>query len=110
MLTPYSQSRFVQKILTSASGKRFRVLFLVTLVNGEVKAQIVSAQSIMSALSFPRTRESSVLPKNKILCLPFYSAKAKHNTEYIPSNAPEVSPYAELYFFTSQPTRAPSCR
>ena len=113
MLTPYSQSRFVQKILTSASGKRFRVLFLVTLVNGEVKAQIVSVMPITSlesrSMSFPRKRESVILPGNdSVLCLPAFHTSKKYKTIYIPYFAPIVSPYIELYFFNSQPTRAPS--
>lgn len=94
MITPYSQSKFVEKILTSAGGERFRVLFLVTLVNGEVKAQIVSARPI---------------GEGPIFVLPAFSAKTKHNTEYIPFNAPGVSPYFSLEFLiNSQPTRAPA--
>ncbi len=105
MITPYSQSKFVEKILTSAGGERFRVLFLVTLVNGEVKAQIVSAKLISS-----KSPRFHLVGTHKVepLCLSAYYVKEKHNTEYVPSNAPEVSPYIELYFFNSQPTRAPA--
>jgi hypothetical protein len=105
MITPYShvsavalakaESKFVEKILTSANGERFRVLFLVTLVNGEVKAQIVSAKPILARPTLAIGSSDTI--------------KEKHNTEYIPSNIPEVSPYFLLEFLiNSQPTRAPS--
>ena len=97
MLTPYSQSQFVEKIFTDVHGRQFRLVFLVAIVNGELKGRLVSAQPLSQAFkceSFP--------------CLPVSCPKYVVETEYKPSFAPVVSPYNELLFFVSQPTRAPS--
>ncbi|MCX6719030.1 MAG: hypothetical protein NTZ38_01495 [Candidatus Taylorbacteria bacterium] len=108
MLTPYTRSKFIRKIITSPTGERFQVLFLVTLVNGEVNAQVISAERIHSS----------------DLLLTGTSGASQNHPFYLPvgqslKDLPEVvrhfyshivSPYIELYFFTSQPTRAPSFR
>lgn len=93
MLTPYSRSQFVTKILTNASGEKFSVVFLVALVNGEVKAQVVSA----TLLSQPET-----------VCLPVVSVKSPVTFTYKPSFAEKISLFDSLFFFNSQPTRAPA--
>lgn len=93
MLTPYSRSQFVTKILTSPSGEKFSVVFLVALVNGEVKAQMVSATPLSKPVS---------------VCLPGVCVKAPVSFAYTPSSNPLVSLFNPLFFFNSQPTRAPS--
>lgn len=93
MLTPYSRSQFVTKILTSDTGEKFQVVFLVTLVNGEVKGQIISATPIAEATS---------------ICLPVSIKKSPVTFTYTAPSNPAVSPFNSLFFFNSQPTRAPS--
>lgn len=90
MLTPHLRSQFVTKILTSATGEQFKVVFLVALVNGEVKAQVISA----TPLSIP--------------CLGEPKTKAPVSFTYTPSFFEKLSFFNELFFFNSQPTRAPS--
>jgi hypothetical protein len=96
MLTPLSRSQFVTKILTSPTGEQFKVVFLVALVNGEVKAQVVSATPVeISQAAAP-------------LCLPCVKS---HENFVTFTSAPKAAPspfYNELFFFNSQPTRAPS--
>ncbi len=96
MLTPHLRSQFVTKILTSASGEQFKVVFLVALVNGEVKAQVISAE--------PVSKAQAAAP----LCLPC----VKNNEKFVNfKKSPKATPspfYNELFFFNSQPTRAPS--
>lgn len=93
MLTPHLRSQFVTKILTSPSGEQFRVVFLVAVVNGEVKAQVVSATPVKVAAN---------------LCLPLQ----KNSENFVVSTNSQketFSPYFNsLFFFNSQPTRAPS--
>ena len=99
MLTPSLQSRFVTKILTSASGEQFRVVFLVVLINGEVKAQVISAEPLIKKNIF---NDSSVayLPETHKRTLVFFI--------YISPLKSIFSPFNSLFFFNSQPTRAPA--
>lgn len=93
MLSTHLRSQFVTKILTNATGEKFRVVFLVALVNGEVKAQVVSAT--------PLTQPEAV-------CLPKVHVKSPTTFTYTPTFSSKVSLFNSLFFFTSQPTRAPS--
>ncbi len=97
MLTPYSQSQFIEKVFTDVNGRQFRMVFLVAIVNGEVKGRLVSVQPIASSIKY-----------SGIPCLPVSCPKNTTVTEYVAAFTPVVSPYNELLFFVSQPTRAPS--
>lgn len=111
MITPYTQSKFIERTLTSDSGERFRVLFLITLVNGEVNVQIISAKPISARPRLAIDSSDADISSKAYPCyyLSACSTKKKHDTLYIPSNAPKVSPYFSLEFLiNSQPTRAPS--
>jgi hypothetical protein len=101
MLTPYSPGKYVEKIVTTAEGTKFRVLFLVRLIGGEFKAQIISAEPIFDT-------ETTPLANPDTLYLPVFNEKQIHEYTYSPSCAPILSPLVELSFFMSQPTRAPS--
>jgi len=109
MLTPHLQSRFAEKILTDRTGRQFRVLFLVSLVDGEVRAQFVSAQPIFNATNAALPgRVAKSTPWSK-LCLPCTKAAAKIISSRVKSRSRVASPYfSSLEFFMSQPTRAPS--
>ena len=107
MLAPYSRSKFVEKILTDQSGRQFKVLFLVTLVNGEVAARPISAQALspeVLAICGDVCESSNYLP--------VFNTKKTPETPYISPYAPVISPYASgsilEAILTSQPTRAPS--
>ena len=93
MLTPQLRSQFVTKILTSADGSQYKVVFLVALVNGEVKAQMISAEPVSKAVP---------------ICLPCASVKSPATFVYKASSTGVVSPFNTLFFYNSQPTRAPS--
>ncbi len=95
MLAPYSQSKFVEKILANAKGEEFRVIFLVSLEGGEIKARIVSAEKIDA-----RKEEALSLPGSPGVC--------PQEISYIPFFSCAFSSFDELFFFNSQPTRAPS--
>ena len=99
MLTPSLQSRFVTKILTSASGEQFRVLFLVTLINGEVKAQVISAEPLI---------KKNIFNNSSIAYLPEVYKKTLFSFTYISPLKSIFSPFNSLFFFNSQPTRAPA--
>ena len=68
MLTPNLQSRFIEKVLTDRGGQQFRVLFLVSLVDGEVRGQIVSAQPVGGKML--DVRSSKLDKESSVLCLP----------------------------------------
>ncbi len=98
MLTPY-KPHFIEQIFTDQSGRQFKLVFLVSLVEGKLKGQLVSAQPLS-----PKVK-SATTP----ICLPISCEVKKTVTEYIASFAPVVSPYNQLEFLIhSQPTRAPS--
>lgn len=102
MLTPYSRSQFVEKILTDCHGRQFKMLFLVSLVNGEVKARLISAEPLScDALTLKGTATGSSY------CLPSLTASKESETPYFSYEV--TSPYFSLdYLIVSQPTRAPS--
>ena len=107
MLTTYTQSKFLSKVFTDCSGRQFRLTFLVAVVNGEVRGRLVSAEPI----SVSDTNHQIVgTVSDGMFCLPITFSNKKPATDYAPAFIPVVSPYTELYFFTSQPTRAPSIR
>ena len=97
MLIPYSRSQFVTKILTSPTGEQFRVVFLVALVDGKIKAQVISSE-----------RLSKQVPNTSAVYLPLALTKDSTVFDYVASFNPVVSPFNSLFFFNSQPTRAPS--
>ena len=110
MLTPNLQSRFIEKVLTDRAGQQYRVLFLVSLVNGEVRGQIVSAQPIYEDANVIRLPGRVAKAQSFVkLCLPCTKAAAKIISSSVRSWARVASPYySSLEFFMSQPTRAPS--
>jgi hypothetical protein len=108
MLNPILTGQFLSRIFTDQSGQQFRLTFFVTFVNGEARGHLVSAQPI-SMHSHLRLA-GDCAPSSQAFCLPISAPKKELETAYIPSYTPIVSPFTELYFFTSQPTRAPSYR
>jgi hypothetical protein len=106
MLKPSIPSKFVERIITSQTGEQYRVVFQVTLINGEVKARVVSAE-LITEIAAAGTGQSATA---EALFLPGFSAPAVADTAYVSDFAPVVSPFTSLLFFTSQPTRAPSSK
>ena len=106
MLIPYIQLKFVEKVLTSASGEQFRVLFLVTFVNGELKGRVVSVIPIVnSKWLMINGKKLSDMDNGCFLPAPSIENYSPFTINYSPTTK---SPYIELYFFNSQPTRAPA--
>jgi len=106
MLTPYLNSQFVEKILTDRYGRQFRCLFLVALVDGEVKGRLISTQEIFGTVRLFQIRNSRTVPGRCLL--PIFHTPKKIFTEHI--WLPIVSYFApkDFSFVMSQPTRAPS--
>lgn len=99
-----SESKFVEKVFTDQTGRQFQMLFIVALVNGELKGRLVSVEPLTSdASKFKPAQECQFF-------LPISLSNKKTVTEYVADFTPIVSPYTELYFFMSQPTRAPSIK
>ncbi|MDD5165002.1 MAG: hypothetical protein PHG25_00465 [Candidatus Pacebacteria bacterium] len=112
MLKPLNPSKFIERIITSQTGEQYRVVFLVTLVNGEVKAKVISAQVISAPtpkLASGYSNKGSV-GKVGVFLIEGSFAKVSADTAYVFDFTPEVSPFTSLLFFTSQPTRAPSSK
>lgn len=105
MLTLYTKPQFISRVFTDVSGRQFRLTFLVTLVNGEVRGRLVSADPISPVVA----RLSGEVSTGSIPCLPIFCDGATPQTVYAPAFAPLASPYFSLEFLiNSQPTRAPS--
>ncbi len=104
MLVSSSQPRFIRKNFTDASGRQFRLTFLVALVDGEMKGRLVSAEPIAFAQLDGEVSDGSFY-------LPIAIPQNEASTEYVPAFTPVASPYFSLDFLIhSQPTRAPSCK
>jgi len=103
VITP-SNSQFISRVFTDYSGRSFRLTFLVTVVNGEVRGRLVSAQPLSSSLA----RLPGAVCDGSF-CLPISLSTKTPDTIYVPSFAPVVTPYFSLEFLiNSQPTRAPA--
>ena len=107
MLNPQVKSQFVTRYLTNAAGEQYKVVFLVSLVNGEVKAQIVSAELISVKRGAASATSSSA---STSLFLPLNQSTTAAYTAYTPAftGEPIISLLSKFFFFNSQPTRAPS--
>lgn len=105
--TDLQHGQFISRIFTDQIGQQFRLTFFVTIIAGEPKGHLVSVQPISSTSSL---RLSGNCEPIKGFCLPIACPNKKTETVYVPIFTPIVSPFTELFFFTSQPTRAPSCR
>ncbi|MFA6404570.1 MAG: hypothetical protein WCW03_01005 [Candidatus Paceibacterota bacterium] len=97
---PNSNSIFT-RIIRGRNGALLRVSFEVYEIDGQFKGRVVGVEKVM---------ELNGNVKCHTLCLPAHCLKDKIATNYIPAYAPTISPYIELYFFNSQPTRAPSSK
>jgi hypothetical protein len=104
LISTPNQSQLISRIFTDQNGRSFRLTFLVTVVNGEVRGRLVSAQPLSSSLA---RLPGAVC--DGTFCLPITLSAKTPNTVYAPSFAPAVSPYFSLEFLiNSQPTRAPA--
>ena len=118
MLKSFIPSKFVERIITSQTGECYRVVFVVSLINGEVKAKAISAELIsaptlkLATVGVGNSNTSNASDFSNIdlgvLCLPCDSSLISSFATFVSSFAPKVSPFTSLLFFTSQPTRAPS--
>jgi hypothetical protein len=111
MLTPY-RPQFIEKILTDAYGREFRVTFAVSFVDGEVRGRIISAQPLHdgSGLALKGVRaERKTSVASTMPCLPVFFSNKASDTAYVPAYASTISHYFSLEFLiNSQPTRAPA--
>jgi hypothetical protein len=93
MLALYSP-KYIKKILKNAQGVKCLVLFRISYIAGELKAEVVSVKEICDDL--------------KIFCLPSPKASKISMPAKINTQTEIVSPWLSLFFFNSQPTRAPN--
>ena len=102
-----STPQLIERIFTDKCGRQFKMIFLVAVVDGEIKGKLVSVQPLSQ--STLKLKGNSVT--SDIICLPIVCSDKKGDTIYASSFTPVVSPYVSLEFLmTSQPTRAPSFR
>jgi hypothetical protein len=123
MLVTYNQSlkpvldtsipQFMSRVFCDQSGRQFRLTFLVTIVNGEFKGRLVSAEplsnrpALAGEVSFNSSNSDAA--NNEVFCLPIYCPVKVAATEYVHTFAEVVSPYFSVDFLINcQPTRAPS--
>lgn len=96
--------QLVSRVFTDAAGRSFRLTFFVSIVDGETKGRLVSAQEIGKGEVGDKSYE-----QGSVMLLPFACPKVISHTSYLSSPALFVSPYFSLDFLiNSQPTRAPS--
>ncbi len=109
MLTRIAQPQFVTKILTDQYGRQYRVVFAVSLVNGEVRGRIISASLLTPEAPKLAGRVASAASAIANFFLGGPRSSASADTAYVPAFAPVTFSLSDLEFFlNSQPTRAPS--
>lgn len=96
MLTIRPQQKIVEKIATTRTGARVRVTFAVIETAGNIEFKVLKVTPIVESLKGPAIL---ALP-GKILAQAAISTTQKFESL--------VSPYVSLFFFDSQPTRAPN--
>ncbi len=105
MLTPVSQPQLLERIFTDQFGRQFRMVFIVAVVDGELKGRLVSVRPISASNSLKL--KGAIY--SETICFPIECSTKKGETLYVAAFSPVVSPYVSLEFLmTSQPTRAPS--
>jgi hypothetical protein len=112
MLTPLNNSQFISRIFSDATGRQFRLTFLVAIVNGEVRGHLISAEPVSKAGSQSSIANYQLTGavSDGSFCLPIICNNKKPATTYVSSLKPIATPYFSLEFLiNSQPTRAPSC-
>ncbi|MFA6535851.1 MAG: hypothetical protein WC250_00295 [Candidatus Paceibacterota bacterium] len=95
-----------ERVLRTKTGTLARVKFLVMEFEGKPWVKVLSIEAIEGGI---RNNELGIR-RGKILCLPCLKTK-----EILPEVEKAIdeeieSPFFELFFLTSQPTRAPSSR
>jgi hypothetical protein len=99
--------QLIERVFTDQHGRQFKMVFLVAIVEGELKGKLVSVEPISASTL---RLNGSCTESSGIIYLPVECTQKCVETAYIPSPAAVVSPYISLDFLmTSQPTRAPSC-
>jgi hypothetical protein len=98
--------QFIERIMTSPTGERYRVVFQINNVGGKAIAKVVSAEYIEERLAIASPEQLDI--ESEVLSLPCASVAVEVSTSYASPFTPVVSPFTSLLFFTSQPTRAPS--
>jgi hypothetical protein len=85
-----------ERVVRDNNGVLVRVRFIVVEIDGQFRPQIISAEPIVSA------------SEPTVACLP--CSKEKNNVifEYKVAAPIQSNYFEELFFFNSQPTRAPS--
>ncbi len=108
MLTRSQAPQLIERIFTDQFGRHFRMVFMVAVVDGELKGKLVSVQPISQADSL---KLKGTCVSSGTICLPVECSDKKGETLYVADFAPVISPYVSLEFLmTSQPTRAPSIK
>ncbi|OHA26638.1 MAG: hypothetical protein A3D52_03075 [Candidatus Taylorbacteria bacterium RIFCSPHIGHO2_02_FULL_44_36] len=111
MLTPYLNSQFVEKILTDRHGRQFRCLFLVVLVDGEIRGHLVSAKEISVSVRFRFSQlceNLNLTGFHRNFCLPLFRASKKIFTDRVWLPIVDKFIPKDFSFITCQMTRAPS--
>lgn len=100
-ISHYNQKGIFEKVIRAKNGALMRVHFEVYEIDGNFRGRVISVESI-SLLA--------VGVSNSTKCLPAVCLAETKAESIVSTYAPIVSPYLELYFFMSQPTRAPAFR
>jgi hypothetical protein len=103
MLATINRPQFISRVFTDRYGRNFRLTFFVSVVDGQVKGRLVSAEPLKRSVQLFIRGEHS-----ECSCLPISFDLKKASTEYVSAYVPVVSPYTSLIYSISQPTRAPS--
>lgn len=104
MLTiEHAQSQIIERILRTKTGELAKVSFLVVEYQGKVRARVIAIEPVKSLGG-----ETSCPTSSNFLIAGKCAKKFEATLQRVFSEF--VSPYFELNFLMSQPTRAPARR
>ena len=103
MIIPsYTQHKGIaERVIRTRNGSLARIRFEVIDVDGNLRARVISVEPIYELETSQKNPAAS-------LCLAGFTGETESEPLIIPGYQPIVSPFSELFFFNSQPTRAPS--
>ncbi len=96
MLALRPEQKIIEKILTTRNGKHVRVTFVIVETAGNIALRVLSVTPIHSTES-----NSSILHLSGTATISKIAAAFEPFSKII-------SPYVSLFFYDSQPTRAPN--
>ena len=105
---PAGGPQLLERIFTDVHGRQLRMVFMVAVVDGELKGKLVSVQPLSSRSTLDKQLHGTCPVSSGTICLPIECSHKKGETEYVADpgstrrsrTTPNIPPYAENWKLT----------